>query len=901
MGIEAIGQSTHSAQSTRSTGPGHAFEWRDILSRQQAKLRATVLTDSDRAGVATCAMYSELYEKLLVARFEACRATLGLNKRVTLGAVGSFGRRMLSPNSDLDVRILCADDLSEASEQLVSALLYPLWDAGLDIGHQVVTVDQIIELGRTDLTTATALLDWRTIAGDAQLGTQMLDAAMGTLFSGKSLRDFVESLEAYNRSRHTRYGDSVYLLEPNVKSGAGGLRDLDVAHWYARAEHHVSDVCELVDRGVLLSREWAQIEAAREQLLRMRNTLHALMGRKTDRLTFDHQELLAEKLAYGTDPQSVERMMSEYYRNARTIRGACEMLAPRAGFAPSAAEQEFLEAGIGIVHGELVLECPDDLNERPALALHIYVRAIERDRRVAASARRAIARMTSSETHCEALRKDPDAPALFRNLVCSIRDTRLENDSILGELHDVGLLLAMMPEFAPVVGRVHHDTYHVYTVDVHSIAAVDYLRKLARGSLLQEHPLACRLAAEQVRREVLFFATLLHDVGKVLGGVGHAERGALMAEDMLKRLDFNDADIADVQLLIRLHLRLYQAATRRDVEDPETIRAVCESLGSQEALRELYLLTVADVTTTSPRSMTIWKRDVLDELYTHADRYLSSRHGPEALAHASTIKDRILQLADGPLAAFLSKFLNGLPERYLFANDLRAVIAHAKFALNSRGERSCIRIGAQREQYTELWVVADDQPGLLAMITAAFWRAKLTVLSAQVYTWRDDDGKTRSLDTFWVRHRSGDALTKDDVSDLRSLLRDTLDSGYDQRAVTLPTPAVRMGGVPPIETQVTIDNRSATNHSVIEVITQDRPNLLYWLSCRIQELGLDIWFAKISTEGDRVVDVFYVSDPKGGKVVGPERLQHVKAHLVTAINQTTPERRSSRPPPAVMR
>lgn len=897
MAIQALGETTQSVHTTRVPSSASTFEWRDLLSRQQSKLRAAVLATSDQSGVASCAKYSELYEKLLVSRFEACRAALGLDTRVTLGAVGSFGRRLLSPNSDLDVRILCADELYEASESLVSSLLYPLWDAGLDVGHQVITIDQVIELGRTDLTTATALLDWRTIAGDAKLGTELVDRAMATLFSGQPLRDFVERLEAYNRSRHSRYGDSVYLLEPNVKSGAGGLRDLDVAHWYARAEHHVSDLSELVERGVLLSREWAQIETAREHLLRLRNTLHALMGRKTDRLTFDHQELLAEKLGYGRDAQSVERMMSEYYRHARTIRGACEMLAPRAGFVP-AREAEPLEAGIGVVDGELVFEQPETLSDRPALALRIYAQAVQRDRRVSAAARRAIARMTSSEAFCDALRKDPDAPGLFRSLVCSIRDTRLDNDSILSEMHDAGLLLAMFPEFAPVVGRVHHDTYHVYTVDVHSIAAVDYLRKLARGSLLTEHPLACRLAAEQVRREVLFFATLLHDVGKVLGGVGHAERGAQMAADMLARLNFEDADIADVQLLIRLHLHLYQAATRRDVEDPETIRGVCESLGSQEALRELYLLTVADVTTTSPRSMTVWKRDVLDELYIHADRYLSAQPGPTALAQASTIKDRILSLATGMpyLCGFLSKFLNGLPERYLFANDLRAVIAHARFALDARGERSCVRIGAQREQHTELWVVADDQPGLLALIAATFWRAKLNVLSAQVYTWRDDDGRTRSLDTFWVRHRSGEALADEDISGLRALLRDTLDSGFDQNAVTLPPPSLRMGGAPPIVTDVTIDNRSATNHSVIEVITQDRPNLLYWLSCRIQELGLDIWFAKISTEGDRAVDVFYVSE-HGGKVTHPERLQHIKTHLITAINQTTPERKSSRPPP----
>jgi [protein-PII] uridylyltransferase len=410
------------------------------------------------------------------------------------------------------------------------------------------------------------------------------------------------------------------------------------------------------------------------------------------------------------------------------------------------------------VDGHLTLLDPAAIDGEPALALRLYDVAVEHDLPVAEVARRTVRRAASAPSFCEKLRSDQEAVARFRRLLCTVRPTRLGRGSLLRELHDVGLLVAMIPEFAPVVGRVHHDTYHVFTVDEHSVAAVDHLASLVRGTT-GDHALACRLAAELPQREVLFFAALLHDVGKVLGGKGHSERGAAIAEAILERLGFRSAVIERVQTLIRLHLKMYLVATRRDIEDPRTLSEFCNAVGSQEVLRELYLLTVADVTTTSPSSMTAWKRGMLDTLQLHADRTLAQRNDGHHSHHQNVARRAVLELwPEGEATAFIEHFSSGLPDRYLLANDPRTIVEHARFALGAQSQRSSLRIGEVRSPYAEVWVVADDRPGLLASIAKSFREVKFRIMSAQVYSWVGDDGKTRSMDLFWVRARSDEEV-----------------------------------------------------------------------------------------------------------------------------------------------
>jgi [protein-PII] uridylyltransferase len=863
-------------------------ELRGYLNQHRARVAQS---ETKRSGSAVAREYAKMYDGVLSALFDACCATLSQHGEwpgVSLGAVGSYGRSMLAPYSDLDVRLLCAADPQSAAP-VAEALLYPLWDAGLSIGHQVVAVADLIELAQEDVSTATTLLDWRSITGDQELDRCLLEQAYVSVFNPTGLGKFVDRLYDRRRSRHARFGDSVYLLEPDVKNGAGGLRDLDAAHWCARARYRVADLSELVDLGILLPREWTEIQRARNLLLEIRHALHLCAGRRTDRLSFDLQDRVAEQLGWGTSLDASERLMSDYYRGARVITRLADTLFSRAR--PSVrrrVSKQALGGGLLLADGCVAVESVESLMREPALALRVYTEAVRRDAAVCEQTRQELVHVASSSEFGEALRACPVAQKLFLELLLVVKQTRLEHGSPLADLHDVGLLVAMIPEFAPLVGRVHRDTYHVYTVDVHSVAALDHLRGLCRGELNEEHPLASRLAAELPRHRVVFLATLLHDIGKCYGGEGHTERGVEMAATILQRLGVPDADVVEVQRLIDNHLTMYEAATRRDLEDPQTIAEFCQRIPSRQALHELYLLTIADVTTTNPTSMTGWKRRMLDGLFMAIERKLSTQRAPIS-EHAAHARENVLALwPRGEDPVFIEHFASGLPERYFYANEPASIVEHALFAQSSQARVASIRRGAVNHPYFELWVVADDRPGLLAMITATLSHAKLKVRSAQVYSWLGRDGQSRSLDIFWVRGPEDTESAERLLRKLERELEKTLASATPplelERRALLGARSQRLlrTHFPPA---VNVDNKSASDHTIVEVITQDRPALLFCLSNALLQLGLSIWFAKINTEGERVIDVFYVSTPSGEKVLEGSELSRIRAALLGAVER----------------
>ncbi|MEY2931369.1 MAG: hypothetical protein RL033_2118 [Pseudomonadota bacterium] len=864
-------------------------ELRAYLARHRAELQSV----ADGGGVESARQHARIYDGLLSALFDGCRAATaryGSWPALSLAAVGSYGRSMLAPCSDLDVRLLCEDDTALAAPA-AEALLYPLWDAGLSIGHQVVRIKDLLELAASDVTTATTLLDWRHLCGDAEVDRRLLEQAYATVFSKEHVGHFIDCLYERARARHRRFGDSVYLLEPDVKNGAGGLRDLDVVHWCARARFRISDLSELVGLGILLPREWGEVERARGLLFQIRQALHTSTGRRSDRLTFDLQDRVSEQLTRYRGADGAERLMSDYYRGARVVTRLADTLFARARPSPRRrAPRHALGDGLEMVGGRLALERPEALEQDASLALRAYAEAIQRNVPLCERTREALSRAASRPEFAEALRQHPHAGKLFLELLCVVEQTRLVHGSPLFDLHDVGLLVAMIPEFAPLVGRVHRDTYHVYTVDVHSVAAVDHLRALCRGELCEEHPLATRLAAELPRRGVLFLSALLHDIGKAFGGAGHSARGVEMAGQILARLGVSAGDVAEVQLLIDHHLDLYEVATRRDLEDPRNLGEVCATVRERAVLQELYLLTVADVTTTNPTSMTSWKRRMLDSLFVRAERVLSGSP-PAASPRIVTTRTRVRELWSEPSATdtvFIEHFISGLPERYFYANDPETIVEHARFARTAQARVASIRAGATSLPYIELWVVADDRPGLLAMITGTLSRARLKVRSAQVYSWVGSDGQSRSLDIFWVRGPDLEMDFAELLPKLTGELEQTLASPggpaeLERRALagarTHRAPKARFA------TTVHIDNASASNHTIIEVIAQDRPALLFCLAHALLQADLSIWFAKINTEGERVIDVFYVSTRSGDKVLDSEHLARIRRALEQAVQR----------------
>jgi [protein-PII] uridylyltransferase len=896
--------------------PGRRLQSSELsayLERHGREL-SLLLDGQASAGVVLARKRAEVMGGLIATLFQAGMAALSPRTRipVVLGAVGGFGRGLLGWRSDLDVRLVTTES-PERVQELAEAILYPLWDAGVSIGHQVATIDDLIEAARHDLPTATSLLDFHRLAGDAQLARRLEERAFGGLFSEGALPDFFRRLSSEVDERHRRFGDSVYLLEPDVKSGAGGLRDLDIALWAARARFRTEGVSDLRRVGVLSARETEEVAAAKDFLWKLRNRLHAAANRRSDRLSFDEQEAIAEFLGYRArldplpeDPLDatgamVEAFMSDYYRHARVVLRVREQIVARTTPPLHRRRPRILavDEGLQAFNGELTL-AKAELDANPVLAFRLYTAAVDRGAKVLPYARDAVIGATSNPDFCEALRNSREAAQHFVRLVSNPRPSAFRNGSILAELHDVGLLTAMIPEFLPVVGRVHHDVYHVYTVDVHSVAAVDRLRALARGELAEQHPLASRLAVELTRPSVLYLATLLHDVGKAIGGRDHSKRGADIGKVILARLGLPEADVEDACQLILQHLAMYRVAARRNLEDPATVSEFSKEVRGREGLRHLFLLTVADLSTTGPTSMTKWKSHMLDELFTITDEMLSGQ-GAFDSGRLEAVKEAVKrQWGECDEQAFLVEYLESMPEGYLLSNGPEEIASHARVALRGRETLvSAAVVPSRRAEVAELCVVtgdrsndplcvvAGDRPGLLASISAAISSNGLDVHAAQVHSRRLSDGSLQAVDLFWVTDRRQDEGDFDEAlrkleADLRRVItgsvlpEDLLKSGRTGRFSDRPMPTVT--------TDVVIDNRTSAHHTLIEVVTRDRPGLLFVLSRGFHALGLTIGVAKINTEGTRAIDVFYVTELDGKKLEGQARMTQVRNSMLNMLS-----------------
>ncbi|HVH47008.1 MAG TPA: [protein-PII] uridylyltransferase, partial [Labilithrix sp.] len=865
---------------------------------------------------------------LLARVFAQAVAATGMREALALAAVGSFGRGAVALRSDIDVRIITRPGHKnhEAAARVADAFLYPLWDAGLSVGHQVMSGNEALELAQTDLASATSLLDLRVLDGDRTLVDELVERAYLGLFSEGQLGHFVERLEEESASRHARFGQSLYLLEPEVKAGAGGLRDIDVARWAARARYRLGAPdadpwTDLVRVGVIVPREAAEMARAEEFLWHVRNRLHAHAERKSDRLTFDQQEIIAIELGYARPEtasfvhesdapppsssaearaEAAERFMQDYFGHARVVSRAREALLLRA--MPPRRRGKPVEidlgGGVRLFDGQVTLD-PQMLADDPALALRVYAACIKKKAPVLPFARDVIARAAADNSWAERLRASADAPSLFLELLCTVSEAPLRRGSVVGELHEVGLLLAMIPEFMPVTGRVHHDVYHVYTVDVHSVAAVDCLRAICRGDLAHERPLASRLAAEIARPLPIFLATLLHDVGKGYPDASgsrknHSVTGAELCEGILERLGVGNDDAAEVRSLILNHLAMYHVATRRDLDDPSTARDFCAHVRGREGLRDLYLLTVADITTTSPTAMTSWKARMLDELYFASDAHLAGTSDAFDVARTDRIRAAALAAWTGKKAE-LGAFLQTMPDRYLLANAPEAICAHARVAATRAASRSPVNaalVPSRHPDVGEICIVAEDAPGLLARIAAAITAARLEVLGAQVYSRTVRPAgraheMTEAVDLFWVRDaRTGaegvaqamprllrdlEQLCSGKV-DADELLRDRV--GGASRWRERPSPAVL--------SEVVVDDRASPRHTVVEVFAKDRPGLLYSLARALHGLGLSIALSKINTEGTKVADVFYVNELNGAKVAPGPRFKDIREALLEA-------------------
>jgi [protein-PII] uridylyltransferase len=852
---------------------------------EQARARAAEVLERD-GGVAACQAMCDGLDALVRRVFDTIEAPPG----TAVLATGGWGRRDTCPYSDVDLLVLTAGPATDAHRAFAEDLLYPLWDSGLEVGHAVRSLSEALELVANDLATATALMDARPLAGELAPAHELLDRVPRAIRRRGDANAFVAKLIAEKTSRHAKFGDTLYLLEPNLKHGQGALRDLCTGLWAARARWRVRDFADLVPLGAATARQAATLTSARELLLRIRVALHLAARRRQDQLTFEMQEAIAPRFYPDARVRegeirpavapAVEELMRRYFLHAKAVVHETDRLLERALVpAQRAPKIAKVDASFLAWNGQLSVADPRIFRERPSEMIRLFGTALDLGLPVYGHTKELVAERVAVDAG--RLGADPEAHAAFLALLTDARDAR--QPSLLEEMHDLGLLSAIMPEFAPCTGRVQHDLYHVYTVDQHQLYAVALLKRIARGELKQQASALTEAYRRLSGLRSLYLGTLLHDVGKPLGK-GHSEKGARLAAVIGRRLGLDDAEVARAEFLVRHHLLMSHLSQRRDLDDPSLIEKFARVVKDEETLRELYLLTYCDTSMTAPGNLTDWKAMLLNELYARTRSFL--RRGPDRANRSSLAERRRRRVAEllGEPPADVDAWLAAVPDRTVSTVSPRVLAALRRLERSREAAGTPVAVEVTvRRGASEVLVVAPDAPGLLSLIAGVFTANRVEVVGAQIHS-----RPGLALDVFTVRDRAGRPIPPGDPrwaaveADLGRLLTggETVASLVERKREKAGLPR-RL--TPEVPTEVEIDNDASDGFTVIDVYTQDRPGVLYAITRTLSELGLDIGLSKVATEADRVADIFYVRDRDGRKIVEEARLGEIASRLRQAL------------------
>ncbi len=810
--------------------------------------------------------------------------------RLSIAAVGGYGRNELAPYSDIDLLFLFPYKQTPRGEQVVEYILYMLWDLGIKVGHSTRSTSDCIRIAKRDLTVKTALLESRFLWGDQGLFLDFRKSFQEQVVSGTAL-DFVDGKLAERDARHKKLGDSRYLVEPNVKDGKGGLRDLQTLFWIAKYTHQVDSVEDLMDNGVLSKDEARNFAKDKNFLWTVRFHLHYLTGRAEERLTFDLQSPLAESMNYNARAGSsgVERFMKHYYLVAKDVgdltRIFCasieaeNMRKPLIKLPRIGRSRELM--GFSLDSDRLTTLDKNLFFNDPVAMIRLFYVGHKEGLDIHPYALRLVTqnlRKIKNE-----VRENSEANRMFIEILTSANKPEIA----LTRMNESGVLGRFLPDFGRVVGQTQHDMYHVYTVDEHTIQAIGLLASIERGERRLEHPLATDLIKTISSRRALYVGVLFHDIAKGRGG-NHSELGAEVARNVCPSLGLDEEETETVEWLVRYHLAFSNVAQKRDLSDGKTISDFAELVQSLERLKLLLCLTVVDMRATGPNVWNNWKAELLRELYKYTEDVLSG--GQLTYAHKTrveTAKDMLRdRLKEWPISEIEMQLGRGYPG-YWLTFDVESLVRHANLMRDAQEKELPLSIQTRvlkELDVTEVTVYVQDHPGLFSRLAAAFSAVSANVVDAKIFT----TPESMALDVFWLQDSNGRAFDKtDSIKKLRKQIQRSL--------------AGEMGGEEPntqrnyissrtsvfkVAPRVIIDNLASATHTVIEINGRDRPGFLFSVTRALFSLSLQISSSKISTYGERAVDVFYVKDGFGMKVTHEERLEKIHEVLLEAIGQT---------------
>jgi len=849
--------------------------------------------ENKATGAETAAAHSYLMDQVIRILFDAAtahfvrRGVPTTGERVSVVAIGGYGRGELAPLSDVDLLFLLPYKPTPFSEQLVEFMLYLLWDLGIKVGHAVRSVNENITHAKADMTIRTTLLDARWVWGDQELAAELITRFKQDIKRGTA-REFVAAKLAERDERHAKLGDSRYRLEPNIKDDKGGLRDLHTLFWIAKYLYGVSDVRKLADQGVIDDDAAARFTKAHEFLTRVRCHLHYLTGRVDNRLTFDLQREIAPRLGYvdRAGATAVERFMKHYFLVARDVgdltRIFCALLEETGTEKktlfrlPTALRRKNVIDGFSVDRGRIGVKDETVFAKEPLRLLSIFLTALEHGLDFQPATLRYIAHAAQRVSK---LRNDPEANRIFMEILTSPKGP----EATLRLMSECDVFGRFVPDFARVVAQMQYDMYHVYTTDEHTIRAIGILHRIEQGRLKEALPVASEVVSKVQSRRALYVAVLLHDIAKGRGG-DHSDLGADIALELCPRLGLSAEETDTVSWLVKYHLLMSNTAFKRDLDDPQTIAKFVEQVQSPERLKLLLVLTCADIRAVGPTVWNNWKATLLRDLYYRTDGAMRGGQsgGVEARIQAAkaALSDR---LGDWPERMRESMLALGSPAFWLSNDtDTHERLAHFMRAAEEVGEKLAIdfTIDSYRD-VTHMVIYTPDHAGLFAKIAGALALAGVSVVDASILTLSN----SMALDTFSLQDFEGHAIPENRfariktriVSALEGRLR--LNQELPKAGPRLPSRAKALE-VPP---RVIIDNAASKVCSVVEINGHDRPGFLSDVTKAMADLGLQIFSAHISTYGERVVDVFYVKDVFGMKIENETKLRQIREGLGKAI------------------
>ena len=802
-------------------------------------------------------------------------------------ALGGYGREEQCIHSDVDLLFLFKKKVPAEAEGLIQEMVYPLWDIGLDVGYATRSLKECITLASRDFEILTPVLDARFICGWSLLYSELMDQVRQKITSKRS-RTIIYWLVEKNNLRHAQFGDSAYLLEPNLKEGQGGLRDYHTMLWIGQIELNLKQPRDLEYLGLLSHEEFQTLRSSLAFIWKVRNRIHHFCGRKCDQLNFENQIRLADAMNYKpkNGQQPVERFLGDLHGRMEFLKQQHLVFLHELGLEKKRrrkrkSQKQTRVDGLEVIKwGMLNFETPEKIIESPDLLMKIFEESARLKIPLSAEAKRLV-RDFLSKVNAKFRKAEPMVKSFERILAAPA-----PKFNVLNEMLNTGFLVRFIPEFRSIINRIQYDEYHLYPVDKHLLRTVKTVKNFGTAKDSSLEPLCGQIYGELKNKKPLLWAALLHDIGKGEAEEGHAASGAAMITKLLTQKGLDSKVVDSVAFLVREHLLLIKTATRRDIYDEETAILAARRIKNVERLKMLYLLTVADSLSTGPMAWNQWTAALLRDFFLKVLNVLEKGElaTAEAVETVEQKKAQIIASAESQKAKkHITELIAVMSPRYLLYIPPDDMSGHIRL-FDRLGDREFIwdiKRAADADTRT-VTICAKDRPGLISRIAGVFTLHNIDILDVQVFTWRNGI----ALDIFKVKPPPDKIMEDEKWRRAENKLGQALSDGINlASALKKKVPIFGQFGqrVSRKPHRVRVDNTSSSFFTIIEVFTYDFPGLLFSITDALFNCGLNIWVAKIATKADQVVDVFYVWDLNGQKIDETDQVAEIKAAILERL------------------